>query len=378
MRAMIRSLDESLDNLGATILHQFAVLDSRVEVGVPVNYLPLRVPVVEAFRLAVFTLLSRVGVRLHWLLGKRGRSIVGAYEDADLVICAPGGPYFGDIYADHEVVHWFYVWLAVVLSKPVVLYAPSVGPFRNRLLNPLRRHGFRWFRSISLREAQSLEMFSAFTRGAIEATVTGDSALQETIPPALPPGMAIPDERFLVIVAVRDPGDPERARYDAAVLSAIGEVCDRRPDSQVVFLPQLHGPRVRDYPYLAALAERVEGAAGVAVAEETLDSDQHRALIASADLVIAGRYHPAVFAVSAGVPVLVIPYEHKARGLAEAAGIERWTIDAADIDPERLTAMIAGLLDELPAVRDHLEAARIQLMKQARISTDLALRAMTS
>ena len=89
-------------------------------------------------------------------------------------------------------------------------------------------------------------------------------------------------------------------------------------------MPQLQSQARDDAQYLGLLAAALtdESAARCSAA-----TDEHRAtsgVVASADVVIAGRYHPAVFAVSAEVPVLAVPYEHKAAGLMEAAGLSEF------------------------------------------------------
>ncbi len=377
MRAMVRRIAAELPGCRFTVVHQFADPGSEVDPGVPVTYLPLRLPAIEAARLVLFAALRAAGLEVRRLPGRRGRRVVEAYRRARLVVSAPGGPYFGDTYSNHEVVHWFYVWLAVALSRPVVLYAPSVGPFRHRLLNPLRRRGFRWFESVTLREEISAGMLRELTGGTVPAEVTADSALQEGSATASRDGW-VPDgdPGLLLVVSVRRPGGGRDAAHDDAVVAALRAAC-RRVRLHVVFLPQLHGPRHRDQPYLEALARRVEGAASVrVVAEDRLDSDGQRALVAAADLVIAGRYHPAVFSVAAATPVLVIPYEHKAWGLAEAAGIDAWAVDVSEAAGDRLAVALDRLLDSLDEVRGRIEARRDGLVRAARRSTAVALAAL--
>lgn len=377
MRAMIRRIEAEVPGSRFTVLHQFFDPKSQVDMGIPVTYLPLKLPVIEAIRLLVFALLRAMKVKARLVPGELGRRVVEAYETARLVISAPGGPYFGDLYSGHEIVHWFYVWLAVVLDRQVVLYAPSAGPFQHRLLNPLRRRGFRWFESITIREEISARMLKEFVGDEVCVEVTADSALQEESMPGsrhdwIPAG----DEGLLAVVAVRDPGGDQTSVHDDAIIAAIEALCSRAR-AHVFFIPQLHGPRHRDQPYLECLAERVSGAASVRVVDEyRLDSDGQRSLVAVADLVIAGRYHPAVFSVAANTPVVVIPYEHKSWGLARAAGIDQWAVDVKDVEGDSLAAAVCRLLESLEEVKLRIEARRGTLMTVARRSTTIALEAL--
>lgn len=371
MRAMVHQLSGRLPDTEITIIHQFADPHSAVPFDVPVEYLPLKLPVLEGIRLVLFASLGFLRIPSDWALGRRGRRIVDRYRSARLVISAPGGPYFGDLYADHEIVHWFYVWLARILRRPLFLYAPSVGPFENVPLNPVRRRGFRWFDAIALRDGVSADYLRSFLGDDFEFEVTADSALQDMpldSEPAQEDGAV-----FRLAVAVRDPGESYRESYDAAVVAAIDAVC-RRHDTEVVFLPQLHGPRHRDQPYLEGLAARVKGARSVHVESgDEIDSRDHRRIIARADLAIAGRYHPAVFSVAASTPVLVIPYEHKSLGVARQAGIERWVIDHADARADNLVPMIEEMLANLDDIRQGLRSHQDEMRRAALRTTDMAI-----
>jgi colanic acid/amylovoran biosynthesis protein len=368
MRAMVREVGDRVDSPRFTIIHQFADADSEVQLDHPATYLRMRMPLWEYVRLSAFAVAQLLGLRLPWLAGREGRRIVEAMSDADIVVSAPGGPYFGDLYANHEAVHWLYVWLAHKAGRPLALYAPSCGPFENRLLNPLRRRGFRWFHSIALRESISAGLLHGLT--GLSAEVTTDSALQDVVPAADRSRYA-QDHELLLVVSVRKPTEA-RERHDEAVVAAIDRVCKSRPTS-VVLLPQLHGRTHRDAPYLTTIAERITAAQRVEVAPETLDSRGQRALIAAADCVIAGRYHPAVFAISSATPVLVIPYEHKAMGVAEAAGIGSWATWVADLDPERLGDQALALLDD-EEVRSVLEDAGVRLRELSTRTSEMTTR----
>lgn len=369
MRAMISELARGLPDHEFTIIHQFSDPQSEVELDVPVDYLDLRLPVLDAMRLALFAVFTLLGVRVYGILGRKGRYIVDRYSSARLTISAPGGPYFGDIYADHEAVHWFYVWLARRMNKPVFLYAPSVGPFEKTWLNPLRRRGFTWFDAITLRDEVSAHYLSQLLGRDAEFEVTADSALQETIASSTPE----PNARLRLAVSIRDPGPEMRSNYEAAVLSAIEAVCSLR-ETDVIFLPQLHGPRHSDQLYLEAFATRIQGSASTTVESgDDLDSRGHRQTIAEADLVIAGRYHPAVFAVAGATPALVIPYEHKSWGLARQAGIEAWTVDFTEATDDRLVPVILDLLDRSEEVEAILKSRRLELHRRALRTSDIAI-----
>lgn len=351
-----------------TIIHQFADDRSARELaasaGFDVEWISLKLSPIEGLRL-VLHLVTRISA----VLGRVGAVTIAAYRSADVVVSAPGGPYFGDIYIGHEPVHWLYVWMARVHRKPAVLYATSAGPFARRWANPFRRHTYRCFDAVIVREEISAAHIRALfgtRRRNVEVRVTVDSALQVSVPPAQ-------RDRALrrVVVSAIDwkyegdsSPDARRANYDAAVAAAIGELCAGAA-CEVVLVPQLHGTAHRDAPYLERLAGRVRDVVGndvtVSVFDESREMLAQRALFASADFVVAGRYHPAVFALSAGVPQVCIPYEHKATGVLQLAGLSDLVVPIADVTADRLVAVARHVRDQADDVRARSQRAAGEL-----------------
>lgn len=384
LRAMLDGLAARVPNVRFTVLHQFREVSSCVATGHDVTWLRLVVPPAQAIGLVVHTLLSLLGRGPRRLLGRDTRPIVEAYRTADLVLSAPGGPYIGDVYWRHEPVHWFYVWLARVHRRPVGLYATSAGPFRIRPFNPFRRMTYRCFGRLVLREEVSARMVRALMGDRVPVEVTADSALQQRVPPRSTDEwsqVGVTDDAVLVAVSAidrtySDDPDPQarRRNYDDSVLAAVGTVARRsgRP-THVVFVPQLQSAAHDDTRYLTGLGHRLPAGVTWEVAGAGATSVEQRGIFACADVVVAGRYHPAVFAVSAEVPVLCIPYEHKAAGLMAAAGLDEYSVDLDAVDPERLSEVAADLWDRRDEVRARLAVTEPALRALAGRTSDLVV-----
>lgn len=380
LRAMLERLSVELGPTSFTVLHQFNERTSEVEVAQPVRWIPLRLPLGESLRLLAYTLtlvLSRPRPRL---LGPIGRAVIQAYETADLVLSAPGGPYFGDLYWDHEPVHWCYVWLARLHHVPCALYAPSAGPFAKRWMNPLRRFTFRCFDVLTVREERSAQHVRSLLGPRADLEVTADSALAERVPPlarrSWPIGDGDAEGRFLLAVSVIDSAyqgdpDPDRRRraHDRSIAAAIERVASRLEDPNqlhVVFMPQLRSRRHDDSTYLRRVAQQLPEGRSWEMLGPELSSDDQRARIAASDMVIAGRYHPAVFSLSAGVPLVCIAYEHKASGVMDLAGMSELTVALEDVDTETLCALVDRVMAHHQELREQLLAVEPDLRERAR------------
>lgn len=364
---MLRGLTEHFGTAHFTVVHQFANASAGPALRSDVTWIPHKISAIEALRLVVYAVLRVLRVRPKFLLGRIGKQTITAYEQADIVISAPGGPYFGDIYINHEFVHWFYVWMAKLHKKPCGLYATSAGPFEKKWANLFRRMTYRCFDALYVREEISAQHIkNLFGRRSIDVGVSVDAALQVSVP------ASERDERRLIVVSAINWAykgdtniDERRRQYDSAVVAAVIALVDAT-SARVVFVPQLHGTRHRDTPYLLHLAELLRERVGnssveIQVWDEERDMMSQRSLFASADFVIAGRYHPAVFALSAGVPQVCIPYEHKATGVLALAGMSDVVLPIEDVTEQKLVSLAAYVRDNAPDIRERSRRAAVTL-----------------
>ncbi len=330
------------------------------------QWITLKLPVGEAIRFVVYLALRIFRLRPQFLLGSLGQKTIHAYETADVVVSAPGGPYFGDLYIGHEAVHWLYVWIAKLHRVPAMLYATSAGPFHKKWANPFRRYTYRCFSRLFVREeisAGHIRGLFAGRRHGVNIEVSIDSALQVAIAPQ---ERQHANAQLIVVSAINwpYPNDPSpqlrQKEYDTSVTEAVKIFAESRP-THVVFVPQLYGSMHRDRPYLEALARLLPANISCEVLSDTKSSNEQRALFAAADWVIAGRYHPAVFAVSAAVPVLCIAYEHKATGVLQAAGVPDAVMSIDEVTVEVVQAKARELLATRADLSARLQVAQVAL-----------------
>lgn len=380
LRGMLGAFRERLPEPRFTVLLEVRDRGLRLDLGDDVEVLHELMPVREAAGLAAYAAALAARLRPRWLLRGTARRLVAAYESADLVVSAPGGPYFGDGYWKNEPVHWALAWLGLRHGKPVFYFAPSAGPFARRLMNPVRRRLLRAMaRPLTVREERSAVHLRELLGADAPVEVTADSAFLRPVPAAPRDG----DDRFLVAASAlrwRWPGHPApaaaQAAYDDAVLAGLRHLADRRPGTHVRFFPQLYGAVHSDVAYLRSLGERLPAGASWEIVDPELDSDGQRALLAASDFVLAGRYHPQVFAIAAGVPGVCVPYEHKARGVMESAGLGDLVVDATVVTPDALTKLVDRVLEEHDAVAARLRVAAGEMAARAGRTADLAVAAM--
>ncbi len=375
--AMCAGIEAELGPTQFTVIHQFNNAAAGPMLRPDAQWITLKLPKFEALRILVYICLRIFGLRPHFLLGSLGKKTITAYETADVVVSAPGGPYFGDLYIGHEAVHWLYVWIAKLHRVPSMLYATSAGPFQKKWANPFRRYTYLCFSRLFVREEISAEHIRGLFAGRrqnVNIEVSVDSALQVSVAPI----DRLPEEDQLIVVSAIHwpyPNDPSpqlrQKEYDTSVVEAIKIFADGRP-TQVVFMPQLYGSIHRDTPYLEGLVRQVPTNIRCEVLSDTKTSNEQRAVFAAADWVIAGRYHPAVFAVSAAVPLLCIAYEHKATGVLQAAGVPDAVLSIEEVSVEVVRAKAQELLAGKADLSARLQLAQVAL-REVSLRTSVAV-----
>ena len=364
--AMCSGIEAELGPTQFTVIHQFNNAAAGPMLRPDAQWITLKLPVGEAIRFVVYLTLRIFRLRPQFLLGPLGKKTIHAYETADVVVSAPGGPYFGDLYIGHEAVHWLYVWIAKLHRVPAMLYATSAGPFHKKWANPFRRYTYRCFSRLFVREeisAGHIRGLFAGRRHGVNVEVSIDSALQVAIAPQ---ERQHADAQLIVVSAIHwpYPNDPSpqlrQKEYDTSVIEAVKIFAESGP-THVVFVPQLYGSMHRDTPYLETLARLLPANISCEVLSDTKSSNEQRALFAAADWVVAGRYHPAVFAVSAAVPVLCIAYEHKATGVLQAAGVPDAVMSIDEVTVEVVQAKARELLAARANLSARLQVAQVAL-----------------
>lgn len=384
MRAMIRGLDAELGGgVQFDVAVQFRDRSLTIALEQTVNLHHMVMPTIQIARLALYATGLAIGVDAKFLISPAAREIVAAARNSDLVVSAPGGPYLGDIYASHEPLHWLYIWLGRLYCKPLILYAPSVGPFHKPIHNWFRRRVFSMFDRICVRESHSLTHLKQLLGQAADIQLTADAALQDYIAPYTKTDYfegdrALLSRKFIVAVTGMQysyPGDPDpaaqRARFTEAFLACLRHLAARR-DCHFIFLPQLCGSAHNDSRYHELLGRRLPAGTSWEVVPAHLDSDQHRKIFGMADFCLASRYHPQIFATASGVPGVFMYYEHKQFSYLDAVGMSQFAFDIRTLAADQLCAKLNDALDKREELSEILQQKATLLQKQSRQTTRLA------
>lgn len=384
MRAMIRGITRELgQDVEFDVVVQFRDRNLSIFFKEVVRLHPIFPSVVQAIGLVFYACAKAVKINLRFLLGAETGRIISAFESADMIISAPGGPYFGDIYAKHEPLHWFYVWLGALYKKPMFLYSPSCGPFQNRIFNWFRRRIYKMFDILCAREYLSANYLRSFLGEKYPVYLTADSTLQENIQPFNRSNYFVGTnaemrDKFLVTVTgiqytyPRD-RDPQRkqAHFNKVLLTLMLHLSELQ-DCHFIFLPQLYGKVHDDTLYHRWLGEQLPIGVSWEIVPPQFNSDHHRKIFGMADICLASRYHPQIFSTSAGVPGVFPYYEHKQFAYLSAIGMNEFAFNIRELNIDLMSKKIDIILNKRDEISAMLHEKTVLMRKRAYRSSRLA------
>lgn len=379
-------------------------LDRRFAEHAGVDVLPE--PVHRSYRWpAVLTCLLALARAALWRVVRRlpgldprplltGNPLLRPIAEADAVLVFDGDM-FGDNAHDgrHFVIGGSVPVLASLVGTPAYAVACSPGPFRSRLRAALARRALERCRLVATREAASLEHVAALG--------PGDARCRMFPCPSF-------GFRPLPWAPSRDEvlrHEPDLARRDRPVVGLV--ITDlnmtrppaykrhRRPDELepfvrlVRFMVQELGVRVcimshhnmpdddgtqapgPDGRLVARLLELVPPELGDAVfgLRREYDTTGMNRVIGECEMLVSGRVHGAVQALSQGIPAAVVEYglpplPHKMMGFARLAGLEEYVCRPSDADA--MIETVRRLWRDRERVRRHLERRVPELVAESR------------
>lgn len=291
-------------------------------------------------------IMYELGIKSNWNCilnigaeGKKIKNFIALAKWCDYAVYAPGGPSFGDIYKQWNLVEQMHILHKY--GKPYFFYAPSMGPFTlnvERIRSALNNADF-----ICLREAQSAK-FLKDINVTKEPLVTLDSAFQHSfdlsenqkkldhntelkkfINDGKVIGITITDLRWHDLKRNIERENRIRCSFEKliAYLTENGY--------KVLFVPQLFGDG-NDKDYMSTFAKNSD----CFVMSDKEDCYFQQFIISKLYAVVGMRYHSNIFSAKVGTPFVSVAYEQKMSGFMEKAGYSQYCLGINDLNPESL------------------------------------------
>ena len=316
--------------------------------------------------------------------------LINEMKRCDLVIGSGGGYFWSNrrrFPGPMFFQNYLHLRLACLLKKPVVLFPQSIGPFYNptvaRLLCRLLNH--ENVISVLAREDLSYGVARGLLekRNKYKVERCPDMAFCLERSSEHSPDSTLDLPKPLIAITARQwdfpelPTRKEKQQKQSEYLDALVHGClgiHAKWHGSLMVFAQARGPgtfeddsalsnelirRLREH----MPPDRVVGIqlAGVVPPARLIH------LLSHADLLIATRFHSAIFAFLAGTPAISIAYQPKSTGIMSSLGLDRFSLDIGAVSPDILRQLAGEILANYQELQANL-IGRVELLRRTAMS----------
>ena len=311
-----------------------------------------------------------------------GKNFSDKFQNADIIVHAPGGPSIGEVYRFAERPYLLRLLFAKHLKKKYVFFAPSMGPFRNKKRNIIRKYILDNASLITLRESVSAGYLKSLLPNC-KYEVTLDSAFQHPVDMQYNKQIYetygqlkkfINSHEKVIGITITDlmwnPKYLNNYNMKAVINDSFKKFIDYLLEEKygVIFIPQLFGAD-NDKDYMTKFSINNH----CFVMEDTYDCYFQQYVISRLHVVVGMRYHSNIFACKMKIPFLSVVYEQKMKGFMEDNNLTCYCIDVDNLSSSLLIEKFELIEKDYLKYKGDLEKINSKLVIKSRRTTDLLL-----
>lgn len=328
------------------------------------------------FRCTLWAMLRKFGLNVN-------RSFCGKklqeYYDADIVLNT-GGDVLTEDYG-FPFSHFVNLLFAILLDKPVVVCAESLGPYKKRWNKFIAKFVFNRAKLITLREERSLKHLQEIGVNKPPIHVTADVAF--TLEPSSNERIneiltkeGIEGHRPLIGISVSkiisNYGFPElKSRKDkyneyVKLMSKIVDYLVDTLNATIVFVPHVIGPGDYTDDRIVAddICKLIKNKDKIISIKEEYTPEELKGIIEQCDLFIGARMHATIASTSMHVPTVAIAYSDKTHGIiGKMLGQEEYVLDVKDLSYDKVISKINDALENREEIKKDL-GVKIKTIKE--------------
>jgi colanic acid/amylovoran biosynthesis protein len=335
----------------------------------------------QLLRTALWGFINRTtGVKPNWLIPERE---LQEYLEADLVVDLSGDMLTED-YGPHVAYsHYLPILFAIMLRRPFVVCAQSIGPFRwTRFLARfiLNRAEF-----VTTRDQISLEYLRDMGIRRDTLSMTADMAFllqpisrEQAIVLLEKEGISLREGRPLMGISLsrlvekkygKANANAEKAGMVDLFATVLDEVADKH-GVDYLFVPHVTGPAESkdDRIILAEVKARMK--AHVHVIQGDYTPSELKGMIGLCQAMMGARMHANIGALSSGIPTIAIAYSHKTPGIMGALSQNEMVLDITKLDRQQIIDTTNYLYENCDQIQSVLKSrvARVKELSQLNVN----------
>jgi len=322
----------------------------------------------------------------NFIINSASKVAFDLFRNADVVIIAGGGTFGGAKYRSLTG-NLFPIYLAKKLGKKVMVYGPSVEPFTSKVVKIVTRYILNRADLITVREELTLDLLKSLRitaplhLTADPAFLIGNESLRAGHSLLAEAGIPMATDRLMIGVTIRDWNFPreknsshKREMYLDALLQGIEKILAARDDVSIVIFNTSINASFGDDDRVIASQIKMKLSPNVRNRVNLLTGDyapqETKAMIGNMEILVATRFHSAVFALSMGIPlIMVAPEPHKNHGIMKMMDLTDYTMDASSVTPETLFAAVNRLMAQRDQVAEHIKQ-RLSLIRELSLKNE--------
>ena len=280
------------------------------------------------------------------------------------------------------------ILLGIITGKIVVIYAQSIGPFRNRLTQFLMKLILNRVNLITTREVITkrylqevlginspriyLTAESAFLLKPASDERINKILLSEGINPNEKPLIGISPSRIIHRYGFPDCKSPgEKYQNYIKFMAKITDYMVEELNATVIFIPHVVAPNNDDRVVSYEIYQVIRNKHKVKLITSECTADELKGIIGICDMFIGCRMHATIASTSMHVPTIAIAYSHKTHGIiGEMLGQEKLVIDIRDFKSNDLLSELKSKIDYAWKNRDF---SRNDLTEKMKVIQERAL-----
>lgn len=283
----------------------------------------------DSFTFFFWACMCSIGLDKNWYIRSERREQATMIKSCDFVV-SNGGSFLSTHYHyEHRV--YFYL-IALLLRKPLVLFAQSIGPFNSFVSKISIPYIMKKARCVTVREPYSFAYVQSYLR-LPHIKLTADIAymLREDTSFELP----FESEEYITICVKRPKTGASRENYRTAMLRAVAYAVQHNLSVCLTSHTTADDEYCRE---LFELAKDVSSVNRVKCYLFGLHPKKLKHIYTHSCLLISARMHAIILASSGGVPFIALSYEEKFQGMVEQLGLfihkENILFDLENISPD--------------------------------------------
>jgi len=320
-------------------------------------------------------LYSVLGEGIKVIMSKRHRGIFEKYRDSNLVISVGGGIFSARAGAKQTAVifvHILELLFARTLKKTVIIYPQSFGPFGNKVQEFSVRFLLKRLNAVFVRESISYNILKNW--GIKNIYLVPDSAFLFTpnnheIEEEMIKSFGLIEGNNIIGFTGREwLASKDSKIFETELVNFFEHIVMR--GYQIILIPQVvsieHG--VDDREVLKSIYCRLRDKDKVTLVENPLNHMQLKYIYKNLKMLVGMRMHSIIFALTSGVPVMAIEYEHKTRGVMRDLGLEEWVSNINEVRAEILIKKFEDLVNSHEKYIEKLKKTIPEYIENAKLT----------